>query len=242
MIEDGLAPKEALVIQSTLYGISIALHTPVTGEARENILAQRDVAILRLLELRKENAVPFPTSVTLLTNPLIEIIHPYSRTPFLLEPTRNSRGGETYSIESSLRNLRKTDVVGNSLQALDLLIPYKNSDKAGSKFLTRTTEEIAEIEAIRDSIPAGTEVEKRRYLRELRDKLIIDRFITVAVNKTFPLYSNIQVDRSGKFVIVTYFYHGKKNKQYFIEEPDPRKYSPERNEKLSILLAKLGLA
>lgn len=243
MREKGSIINEASAIEDDLYRISIALRAAPIGGALEKILAQQsDMTVIKRLELRKKETVPLPTSVVLLRNPEIETIHPYSRTPFLLKISRKSRGREDYDIKSNLRRLRKRGVAEDSMQTHDLLKPFTDSDEDSSKFLIRTAEEIAEIEAIRESIPPGTEVEKRKYLRELGDKLIIDRFISAAVNKTIPLYSNVHVDKSGKFVFVSYYYHGKINKQFVIENPDWEKYDSGRNEKLSILLAKLRLA
>lgn len=225
MTEKGLTINEASAVEDDLYRISIALQAAPIGGALEKILVQQnDMTVIKRLELRKKETVPLPTSVVLLRNP------------------RKSRGRENYDIRSNLRRLRKSGVAEDSMQTHDLLKPLTDSDEDSSKFLIRTAEEIAEIEAIRESIPPGTEVEKRKYLRELRDKLIIDRFISAAVNKTIPLYSAVHVDRSEKFVFVSYYYHGKINKQFVIENPDWEKYDQSRNEKLSILLAKLRLA
>ena len=241
MIEEASRRPEALVLKDNLYGALSAPNTVSIGETAEAIAAQRDGDILRLLELRKAGELPFPTAVILITNPLVELTHPYSTTPFLLEiPKKPGRTGPI-SVRSSLRRLRKDGVVEDSLQALELLGPHTITDRGGSKLLTRTVEEIQEIDAIRDLIPQGTQIERRRSLRELRDGLIIDRFIFAVANNSVTRYSSIRVDRRGDIIFVAYSYHRRRPQQFMIEAPNQDKYSAERNERLSVLLAKLGL-
>lgn len=211
-----------------------------------NLVLEHEEKVMELMTRRKEGNFQ-NVKITLAKNPTEEI-HAVSQTPIVIDFPTAAHPAILFTTTSSLKSLRRKGVSQNSLEALDLISPYETSLEErvhNNNFWFRTLRELREISRIYDGLEKGRDSEKRKELRELRDRLVIDRIITPYANNDLPDYLTVGVSFSNQLVQVrvTMKMSDKKNdifESIFIEGPDVRKYSAERNQKLSVALARLG--
>ena len=241
VLERGLL-LEAEALRGELIKARIELSAKPTEEAREETEINRDLAFLRLLEIRKLGALPFPshTSLALSSVETPESLHEFSQNQISINFPRANDPDNPDRIRSKLSNLRKKGIAENSMDALGLLTPFQIIASYGTEVFPRTIKEIEAIDKARESIPQGENTERRRNLRELKDRLVIDRLLRLTLDQALPDATRVIVDISKGIVILRIITRSPLTKVITIENLSD-KYTRERNEKLGVTLAKLGL-
>lgn len=201
--------------------------------------------LMELLTRRKEGE--FQDVNVWLKQHRLEEIHVFSQTPVIIDFPPSSTLSKLRRTTSTLKMLRRKDIAQNSLEALKLISPYKAAQPNSvniKNFYDRTLGEIEEISRLYDGFAKGTDKNKRKELRQLRDRLIIDRIIFPFVHNGLPENINVGVNLSNQLVSVRLSIVTGNDKDIIktilIEGPDVRKYSAQRNQKLSELLVSLG--
>jgi len=179
----------------------------------------------------------------------LEEIHEYSRTPLIIDLPTTARITKLPRTTTSLNKLRRIDLSQDSLEARELISPYEIAPPgsvSNKDFYIRTLGEIEEISRLYDGLEKGKDKDKRKELRQLRDRLIIDRIVVPYALKNLPEYIRASVGLNNRLVTV-FVITGEGEDEFLneqpliIEAPIEGRYSAERNRKLTESLGFLGL-